>query len=232
MPKNVKRGPLGFFNIHSVTEYQKIEGVGWETFKNFWKKFSQCQKNCKGDPLVSFAFVCYVKKGKHERGALCTKFPLAGLGRSSSFSSFCKKRTFQCEVCGLENKPGTAQVGAISKAQKQQKDFQVFSSTVPEKPKSWTELAHQRRHFEIFHPFCRKSSKKLKEGHFWWKKNLKSHNAEKTERGDPLGFFNIRSVGKLQKKLKGGPFGKNFFFEKKSHRAENTLKSLWSLWVS
>ena len=27
----------------------------------------------------------------------------------------------------------------------------------------------------------------------------KSHNAEKTEKGDPLGFFNIRSVGKLQK---------------------------------
>ena len=37
---------------------------------------------------------------------------------------------------GRKNKPGTAQVGAISKAQKQQKDFQVFSSTVPEKPKS------------------------------------------------------------------------------------------------
>ena len=34
------------------------------------------------------------------------------------------------------NKPGTAQVGPISKAQKQQKDSQVFSSTVPEKPKS------------------------------------------------------------------------------------------------
>ena len=40
------------------------------------------------------------------------------------------------EVEETSNKPGTAQVGAISKAQKQQKDFQVFSSTVPEKPKS------------------------------------------------------------------------------------------------
>ena len=40
----------------------------------------------------------------------------------------------------------------------------------------------------------------------------KSHNAEKTERGDSLGFFNIRSVGKLQKI---DPLG-NFFFEKKS----------------
>ena len=58
------------------------------------------------------------------------------------------------------------------------------------------------------------------------KKNFekKSHNAEKTERGDPLGFFNIRSVGKFQKKWKGGPFGENFFSKKKSHRAENTLR--------
>ena len=30
---------------------------------------------------------------------LCTKFALAGLGLSS-FSSFCKKWTDQCEVCG------------------------------------------------------------------------------------------------------------------------------------
>ena len=35
---------------------------------------------------------------------------------------------------------------------------------------------------------------------------------EKTERGDPLGFFNIHSVGEYQK-IEGGPFGE-FFFEK------------------
>ena len=35
----------------------------------------------------------------------------------------------------IRTSSGTAQVGAISKAQKQQKDFQVFSSTVPENPK-------------------------------------------------------------------------------------------------
>ena len=46
----------------------------------------------------------------------------------------------------------------------------------------------------------------------------KSHNAKKTERGDPLGFFNIRSVRKLQKKLKGGPFGEIFFRKKVSQR--------------
>ena len=31
----------------------------------------------------------------------------------------------------------------------------------------------------------------------------KSHNAEKTEKGDSLGYFNIHSVGKYQK-IEGG----------------------------
>ena len=46
--------------------------------------------------------------------------------------------------------------------------------------------------------------KKLKEGKvFIFGK--KSHSAEKTERGDPLGFSIIHSVAKQQKKLKGDP---------------------------
>ena len=40
---------------------------------------------------------------------------------------------------------------------------------------------------------------------------------QKTERGDPLGFFNIHSVGKYQK------IERVIFLRKKSHRAENTL---------
>ena len=59
------------------------------------------------------------------------------------------------------NKPLTAQVGAISKAQNMQ-NFKVFSSTVPEKPKSLTELARQGEPSDIFYPFCPNSSKKLK----------------------------------------------------------------------
>ena len=47
----------------------------------------------------------------------------------------------------------------------------------------------------------------------------KSHNAEKTERGDPLGFFNIHSVAKHQKNAEGNPLGK-FFSKKKSRSAE------------
>ena len=42
---------------------------------------------------------------------------------------------------------------------------------------------------------------------------------KKTERGDPLGFFNIHSVAKHQK-IAGGPFGGNFFSKKKSRSAE------------
>ena len=36
VPKNVNGGPLGFFNIHSVSKYQKVDPL--ETMKNFRKK--------------------------------------------------------------------------------------------------------------------------------------------------------------------------------------------------
>ena len=42
---------------------------------------------------------------------------------------------------------------------------------------------------------------------------------KKTERGDPLGFFNNHSVAKHQKNA-GGPFGEIFFSKKKSRSAE------------
>ena len=47
---------------------------------------------------------------------------------------------------------------------------------------------------------------------------------KKTESEDPLEFFNIHSVAKVQK-IEGGTlsWGKNFF-EKKSHSAEKNLK--------
>ena len=61
------------------------------------------------------------------------------------------------------------------------------------------------------------------------KKNFgkKFHNAEKTERVDPLGVFNVHFVAKHQK-IEGGPFGENFS-GKKSHNAEKNRKGiLWS----
>ena len=44
---------------------------------------------------------------------------------------------------------------------------------------------------------------------------------KKTERVDPLGFFNIHAVAKLQK-IEGDPFVEKV--EKKSHSAEKNLK--------
>ena len=63
---------------------------------------------------------------------------------------------------------------------------------------------------EIFHPSCRKSSKN--EGRTLGEKKMKKVTMpKKTEREDPLGFFNIHHVAKLQKR--------NF---KKTHKAEIT----------
>ena len=65
-----------------------------------------------------------------------------------------------------------------SKMAKGLQSVKVFSTTAPKKLKSWTELVRQWGGFEIFHPFCRKSSKKLKGGPFG-DFFCKSHNAEK-----------------------------------------------------
>ena len=54
----------------------------FETLKNF-KKVAQCRKKIERDPLVLSDFVGYLKQVKNERGRLCTKFALAGLGLSS-----------------------------------------------------------------------------------------------------------------------------------------------------
>ena len=44
--------------------------------------------------------------------------------------------------------------------------------------------------------------------------------SKKTERGDPLGFFNIHSVAKHQENAGGTLWGKNFFSKKKCRSAE------------
>ena len=51
---------------------------------------------------------------------------------------------------------------------------------------------------------------------------------KKTERGDPLGFFNIHSVAKHQKNIGGTLW--EIFFRKKSLAAPKNMKggSLWS----
>ena len=99
VPKNVK-GTCS----HSVAKYHKKtrRGTLWR-HENFRRKSYSSEEKSKGRPLVSSGFVSYVKKINNERGTLSTKFPLAGLD-FSSFSSFCKKCTFQCEICSLKKK--------------------------------------------------------------------------------------------------------------------------------
>ena len=66
VPKIVKGGLLGFFNIHSVAKHQKqYERGAFEDFKKFRKKVSQSQKRAgkchrankwKTGPILGFAF--------------------------------------------------------------------------------------------------------------------------------------------------------------------------------
>ena len=51
---------------------------------------------------------------------------------------------------------------------------------------------------------------------------------KKTERGDPLGFFNIHSVAK-HKKNAGGPFGEKFFFRKNKSRSAEKNERVFGL---
>ena len=113
--KKTERGdPLGFSNIHSVAKQQKNEGGPFEE-KNFPEKsLAVPKKNGKGGPLVSPGMVCYA--GKKEK-----PFWFSSLDQIVQFGAIIICRTFKNyfgQFVWIENKPGPAQVGAISKAQK------------------------------------------------------------------------------------------------------------------
>ena len=91
--------------------------------------------------------------------------------------------------------------------------MKVFSSTVPEKPKSWTELTRHGR-FAIFHPLFRKSSI-IEGGPFGEKKLKKSSQCRKKIGRGPLGFFKSHSVAKPLE---------NIFFRKKVSRCRRKRK--------
>ena len=59
---------------------------------------------------------------------------------------------------------------------------------------------------------------------------LKSHNAEKLKRGDPLRFFNIHSVAKHEKIEEN----KNFYFREKISQCRKKMKggTLWDFSTS
>ena len=53
MPKKLKGGPLGFFNIHSVGKYQKIEED--PLVKKIRKEVQQCRKKTERGTLWEFS---------------------------------------------------------------------------------------------------------------------------------------------------------------------------------
>ena len=95
------------------------------------------------------------------------------------------------EKAPTKNKPGTAQVGAISKGQKQQKDFKVSKYSLlryrknPKVEPNWHTRGDTLRFF--IHSVA--NQKKLKEGHFWRKKIGKSPTMPKKLKGGPFGIF-------------------------------------------
>ena len=140
------------------------------------------------------------------------------------------------------NKTRTSRVGAISKAQKAQKTFfekklenfffRNFIEFFFRKTKKMDWVARRG-------PLARAPGA-LKEGHFRncqhfccsWRRNplekkqifeKKTHNAQKTERGDPLGFLNTQCVVKYQRNWRGTLWRENNF-RKKSHSAEKNWK--------
>ena len=104
---------MGFFNIHSVAKHQKNEGETlWGNV--FFSKSVNAEKTERWDPLVSPGIVFYA--GKKEK-----PFWFSCLGQMVQFYTIKFSRILQ-NYFGLfvwiENKPGTAQVGFISRAQK------------------------------------------------------------------------------------------------------------------
>ena len=68
MPKNVKGGPLGYNNVHSVAKYQKnLKGDRFESLKIF-EKSRTVPKKLKGGPF-SLVRVCRLRlKSENEKG--------------------------------------------------------------------------------------------------------------------------------------------------------------------
>ena len=82
---------MRFFNIHSVAKHQKNTGGPFgEIF--FSKKVSQCQKNERGDPLVSPGMVCYAEKQEKP-------FWFSSLGQIVQFGAIIFCRTFKNYFC-------------------------------------------------------------------------------------------------------------------------------------
>ena len=101
------------------------------------------------------------KFGMGKQHFLCQFLPASKMYHGEKVFSIARSLIFFCETAGY-NKPGTAQVGAISEAQKEQKDFKVSSIL----------FYSTRMRKKIFYRFFLSN--------FFW--SGKSHSAEKCKR--------------------------------------------------
>ena len=107
------------------------------------------------------------------------------------------------------NKPRTAQVGAISKAQNLKGEpFGLCETPADCKNflKNW-----RGDPLETWKNFPKKFLNEIFE---------QCHSAEKYKRGDPLRIFDIHCVAKYRNKWKGDPLVQSKKLQKKSHSAE------------
>ena len=108
-----KRGDLSHFLTSIVAKHQKIEGTLWWT-KIFEKRSHNAEKTEKGESLVTPGTVCYAEK-------VAKPLWFSSLGQMIPFGTIKFRRTFKNyfgQFVWIGNKPGPAQVSAISKAQK------------------------------------------------------------------------------------------------------------------
>ena len=139
------------------------------------------------------------------------------------------------------NKPGPAQVGAISKAQKLQKDFQVsiYSTRKSKNQKNGPSGVPGSAGAS---PWCAKRGtfpklstflSQLKGGLFGEKTNFrkKVSQCRKTERWDRLGVLNTKSVVKI-KEIEGGPLERKNFRKKVSQCRKTERGTLWDFSTS
>ena len=116
--KQLTGGPFGIFQ-HPF--WRKTPNKLEDPLRIFFpEKVAMPKKTEKGDPLVSSGIVCYTVN-------IFGSVPWANMGNLK----FCRTvgRTILVTSGVSNNKPGTAQVGAISKAQKDSKTKTTFSTT-------------------------------------------------------------------------------------------------------
>ena len=130
-------------------------------------------------------------------------------------------------ILGRKNEPRTAQVGAISKAQKQQKDFKVSKYSLlryrknPKVEPNWRTRGETLR---FFINSVANHQKNWRRGTFGEKIVLKTLTMPKKLKEWTLWDFSTSDQSENSKKIAGGPFGEIFFSKKKPHRAENTVR--------